>query len=100
MTNALLSVTRVEGSDEPTIRMRIRCASSRVEFCKIEMTLEEFALLITGVSEVPVDATYKGLDKVGRALVTHRTGHSLSGESLVEWSTRSGTHHATPPTPA
>ncbi len=51
------------------ITLRVKDESSRVLVCEVTLTLEDYALLITGMSEIPGKVSYGELDFVGKKKV-------------------------------
>ena len=56
-------------SSNNMINIRLRDKASRTEFVDVQMTLEDFASAVTGLSEVGVVGTVRGLEKVGKVRV-------------------------------
>lgn len=48
-----------------SINIEIQDEASRINFLKVKMTPEQFAMVLTGLSMVNVDFEVKGLSKVG-----------------------------------
>lgn len=63
------SVTISRSSDE-LIHIRVKCEHSRARFIDVAMTPADFALAITGLSEVKAPAVVTSLDVVGLQRVT------------------------------
>lgn len=61
-----ISITR---SSDNMINIRLRDKASRTEFVDVQMTLEDFASAVTGLAEVGVVGTVRGLEKVGKVRV-------------------------------
>lgn len=57
-------------SDE--VNIRIHDSASGLEFVDIQMTLENYAMLITGLSRVEAIGEVRGLDKVGKRRVNEQ----------------------------
>ena len=58
-----LSISR---NSKDLVGIRVKCDSSRTTFLELELTLEQYAQVITGLSEVEVDGVARGLDFVGK----------------------------------
>lgn len=58
-----LSISR---NSKDLVGIRVKCDSSRITFLELELTLEQYAQVITGLSEVEVDGVARGLDFVGK----------------------------------
>lgn len=61
-----ISITR---SSNNMINIRLRDKASRTEFVDVQMTLEDFASAVTGLAELNVVGTVRGLEKVGKVRV-------------------------------
>lgn len=59
----------------------IEDSNSHIEFVEVELTLEDYAMIITGLSSVAGEVTYRGLDCVGKTRVTEprRVKSGVSG---------------------
>lgn len=65
MNNFKGSVSISRNSNDQ-VNIRIHDSASGTEFVDIQMTLENYALLITGLSRVEATGDVRGLDKVGK----------------------------------
>ena len=61
-----LSISR-NGKD--MVGIRVKCDSSRTTFLELELTLEQYAQVITGLSEVEVEGVTRGLAYVGKTKI-------------------------------
>ena len=52
------------------VYISIEDANSHIEFVEVELTLTDYAMIITGLSSVGGEVTYRGLDCVGKTRVT------------------------------
>lgn len=68
MTDVTLSISRSSNSN---VYIEVQDEASRVKFLKCEISLEDFAMLITG-GRVQASATLKQLDAVGKRKETER----------------------------
>lgn len=59
------SLTIGRGSDD-LIRIRIKDEASRVQFAMLSISPHDFAMAVTGLSEIKVDCECNGLDHVGK----------------------------------
>lgn len=73
-----ISITR---SSNNMINVRLRDKVSRTEFVDVQMTLEDFALAVTGLAEVDAVGDVRGLDKVGKVRVLESRQTVYPGES-------------------
>lgn len=60
--NGRLSISR---DSKDVIRIRVRDNVSRREFVELSLTPEQFAMVMTGLTETPCKMEVKNLDKVG-----------------------------------
>jgi hypothetical protein len=58
-----LSISR---NSRDLVGIRVKCDKSRVTFLELELTLEQYAQVITGLSEVEVEGATRGLAYVGK----------------------------------
>lgn len=65
--NADITISRLSGDGE-SIRVSIRDRISSQEVVEIELTLEDFALALTGRAHTQGDARWRGLDRVGKRM--------------------------------
>lgn len=66
-----LSISR---NNKDIVGIRVKCNSSRITFLELEPTLEQFAQVITGLSEVEVEGVVRGLAYVGKTKIReHRS---------------------------
>jgi hypothetical protein len=65
MSNFKGSVSISRNSNDQ-VNIRIHDSASGTEFVDIQMTLENYALLITGLSRVEATGDVRGLDRVGK----------------------------------
>lgn len=61
-----ISITRDSNN---MINIRLRDKASRTEFVDVQMTLEDFASAVTGLAELNVVGTVRGLEQVGKVRV-------------------------------
>lgn len=61
-----LSISR---NSRDLVGIRVKCDSSRNTFLELELTLEQFAQVITGLSEVEVEGVTRGLAYVGKTKI-------------------------------
>ena len=59
----------ISKDNRDNVRLSIRDEASRTTFVECSITLENYAKIITGLSEVKCDATYKNLHNVGKQKV-------------------------------
>lgn len=83
------SLTIGRGSDD-LIRIRIKDESSRVQFATLSISPHDFAMAVTGLSEINVDCECHGLGHVGKQkIVEPRTavykGSNLDRAFLSAW---------------
>lgn len=64
-----LTISRPSSGDERFIRIAIRDELSRSRFVEFEVSLENFALALTGLSEVQGKMTVENLENVGKVRV-------------------------------
>ena len=60
---------RITINSNNMVNIRLRDKASRAEFVDVQMTLENYALAVTGSSDVDVFGDVRGLDKVGKVKV-------------------------------
>ena len=65
--NARVTISR---SNQNRMTFRITDDDAVVRFCEFDMSLEDFALAITGLAEMRVTAVVQGLQKVGLTRIT------------------------------
>lgn len=66
-----LSISR---NSKDIVGIRVKCESSRTTFLELELTLEQYAQVITGLSEVGVEGLTRGLAYVGKTKIReHRS---------------------------
>ncbi len=65
--NGAVSISR---DSRDNVNIRIHDNASGIEFVDIQMTLENYAMLITGLSRVDATGEVRGLDKVGKQRIT------------------------------
>ena len=81
---ASITLSKATGRDEGDyIRLVVRDDASRQAFVEIEMTMEEFALAITGLAHQTVPCEVRGLEFVGLQKVVERR-HAVYPESLPQ----------------
>jgi hypothetical protein len=61
-----LGITR---SSDGNYYIRIGCETSRISFCELKLTGEQFAEAVTGLHSCDIPATVKGLNRVGKERV-------------------------------
>lgn len=71
MANFKGSVTISRNSNDE-VNLRIHDGASGIEFVDIQLTLENYAMLITGLSRVEATGEVRGLDKVGKTRVIEK----------------------------
>lgn len=69
-----VSISKAYGSreDDKVVRIRVTDDASSVEFAVIEMTVEDFALAVFGLSHVPADFTLRSPELVGKTRIISR----------------------------
>lgn len=72
------------------VRIYLRDDTSRIIFVEAELTLEDYALLITGLSEVEANATYRDLSNVGKKKIIEKRSietpfESYDRDKLERW---------------
>lgn len=84
-----LSISR---NSKDIVGIEVVCKESRTRFLKLELTLEEYAQVITGLSHLEVEGEVKGLDTVGktrvreqRSVVVAKDIGSKPKEYLEDW---------------
>lgn len=86
--NTKITITR-SSSDE--IKLRVRDEASRLEFLEIRLTPHDFAMALTGLSEVKCEsAAVTGLENVGKTKITENRSvlcplDTHSKEELADW---------------
>jgi hypothetical protein len=58
------------GSDDRVFHLAVRDESSGVEFLDVNMTCEEFSMMLTAHHTGGIEADVRGLDRIGMALET------------------------------
>lgn len=71
MNNFKGSVTISRNSNDE-VNLRIHDSASGIEFVDIQLTLENYAMLITGLSRVEATGEVRGLDKVGKTRIIEK----------------------------
>lgn len=56
-------------TNHDVINIEIQCSESLAHFLQIELTLEQFAMLVTGCHQDKIPMTVRGLDKVGKTRI-------------------------------
>jgi hypothetical protein len=87
-----LTISRPNGgrSDEsPHISIKIRDATSRIDFVTIEVPLANFAEALTGLSEVEARLTVRGLGNVGKVRESQPVTFVLTDEYMTKYSLQS-----------
>ena len=84
-----LSISR---NSKDLVGIRVKCDSSRATFLELELTLEQYAQVITGLSEVEVEGVTRGLAYVGKTKIVERRSvelpdglYNYSKEPVVEY---------------
>ena len=85
--NTSISINR---NSRDKITIRVKDEASCIEFLNLEMSLESFALSITGLSEIECEATIKNLINVGKTKVTEKrsvvcTIKTYDKQTLSQW---------------
>lgn len=85
--NASITISR---NSRDTIRIRVKDDASRIQFIDVKMTPHDFAMAITGLSEIEVQADVHGLEHVGKTRVTEpRTAvcplNTYDKDALRQW---------------
>lgn len=83
--NGQISIGRVRSSDDSRdnlIKIEIEDNVSGILFTTVEMTPEAFAMVLTGLSGVPVNISTNGLDKVGKVRESKNLQIHISKETL------------------
>ena len=60
-----LTISRIHGSEDYAVEIRIRDEHSRIEFIEMQLTLEQFATALFGTPVSEVDVELRGLEKLG-----------------------------------
>lgn len=84
-----LSISR---NSKDRVGIRVKCDTSRITFLELDLSLEEYAWITTGLSEVEVSGTTKGLEYVGkekvvekRSLVLPEGVYKLNKDEVVKY---------------
>lgn len=84
-----LSISR---DSKDRINIEIICKESRARFLQLELSLEEYAQVITGLSHVEVEGKVNGLDVVGKTRVKEQRNITVGQdigrqpkEQLKDW---------------
>lgn len=85
----------ISHSSDGFIRIRIRDESSRIEFAEIALTPEHFGNAVTGLSEQDGELEVRGLEWVGKTVVTENREiecplSSYNRGELEEWLRENG----------
>lgn len=70
------------------VHIRIRDETARVQFVDMHLSLEAYALLITGLSEIKGDVVVKGLDVVGKTKIRDRRSVVYTGSARYDRKTQ------------
>jgi hypothetical protein len=74
-----ISITR---DSRNNVNIRLRDKKSRTEFVDVHMSLEDYAMLITGLAEVGVAGEVRGLETVGKKKVMESRSVFISKDSV------------------
>lgn len=90
MSNGLKAKVTVSRSSDDLIRIRFRDEASGIQFAEARMTLEEFALAVTGLAEREAELEVTGLQYVGKRRVTEQRSivcplDAYNKDKLEEW---------------
>lgn len=87
-----LSISR---NSKERIYIEVICNESRARFLQLDLSLEEYAQVITGLSHLEVEGEVKDLDKVGKTKVREQRSVVVAEdigrqpkEQLEDWLTR------------
>lgn len=69
-----LSISR---NSKDLVGIQVRCDKSKINFLELELTLEQYAQVITGLSEVEVEGVVRGLAYVGKTKIRERRSAEL-----------------------
>lgn len=61
-----ITISKVHGPDGYYVELRVRDKLSLNTFIEVKMSLEDYARVITGLAEVPIEMSVKNLDSVGK----------------------------------
>lgn len=82
----------ISKNSKDLVGIRVKCGSSRTTFLELELTLEQYAQVITGLSEVEVEGVVRGLAYVGKTKIVERRSvelpdglYNYSKEPVVEY---------------
>lgn len=67
----------ISKNSKDLVGIRVKCESSRTTFLELELTLEQYAQVITGLSEVEVEGVTRGLAYVGKTKIGERRSVEL-----------------------
>lgn len=67
--NRFKGAVTISRNSNDEVNLRIHDAASGIEFIDIQLTLENYAMLITGLSRVEATGEVRGLDKVGKTRI-------------------------------
>lgn len=90
--DASLTISRpMFGDGRKEIRIKVRDEKSRNDFVELHISYEDFAAVVTGLSEVKCRGTVKGLENVGKEKVIEERKVEYPGsrhksrEELEQW---------------
>jgi hypothetical protein len=78
-----------DSSDQ--VNIRIQDVNSRVEFVEVNLSLDQFALMITGLSYIKCTGSVKRLEVVGKTRITEKRSVLYTGagfasrENMQQW---------------
>ena len=88
MLKGRLTISRPQGpttDDHPYVKIAVRDENSRVTFLEIDVPVAEFALALTGLSEVPVTLKPTQLDLVGKRKLMEPAKFHLDADYLAKY---------------
>lgn len=82
MLKGNITISRIDNwKDKPVMQIRIQDALSRSTFVEAIVTMEDFAMAVTGMSHQKIEFEVDGLDKVGRLKETMPLEFPLRGNT-------------------
>lgn len=75
-----ISITR---DSHNNVNIRLRDKKSCTEFVDVHMSLEAYAMLITGLAEVDVTGEVRGLETVGKKKIQERRSYVPTGSTYT-----------------
>lgn len=82
MLRGNITISRIDNwKDNPVVQIRIQDALSRSTFVEAIVTMEDFAMAVTGMSHQSIEFEVDGLDKVGKLKEMMPLEFPLHGDS-------------------